>query len=193
MEVCDWLNQPISAIYYWQIKDFKKTWCPTHMNCMSLISLVIAEGIICEPVSPRGPWTAHFWVHLRESTWRTFTTRPTFVAYKLREITAELLHPSIKSFLAEPPDEHTQQRAGDRCLCVYMCPTSPPLLLPALRASPRRTSVMLLGSLWDLPRCSTQSSSSPSEDAMVRKKTRGKCGRQQHRWPRSLASRGGEI
>lgn len=40
-------------------------------------------------------------------------------------------------------------------------------LLPALCASPKRISVMLLGSLWDLPRCNTQSSSSPSDDAMV--------------------------
>lgn len=40
-------------------------------------------------------------------------------------------------------------------------------LLPALCASSKRISVMLLGSLWDLPRCNTQSSSSPSDDAMV--------------------------
>lgn len=57
----------------------------------------------------------------------------------------------------------------------------PPLiLLPGPWASPERTSVMLLGSLWDLPRCTTHSSSSPSDgdavddedDAMVEERRR---------------------
>lgn len=55
----------------------------------------------------------------------------------------------------------------------FAAPNPRPLplhLLPALCASPKRTSVMLLGSLWDLPRCNTQSSSSPSEDAMMTRK-----------------------
>lgn len=67
----------------------------------------------------------------------------------------------------------------------------PPLLLPALCASPKRTSVMLLGSLWDLPRCNTQSSSSPSDDAMVNREAQCKTERCDHRQPRSPASSGG--
>lgn len=67
--------------------------------------------------------------------------------------------------------------------------TRPCLTVPALCASAKRTSVMLLGSLRDLPRCSPQSSSRPSDDAMVsRKALRTNDGRH-HRQPRSPASK----
>lgn len=64
-------------------------------------------------------------------------------------------------------------------------------VLPALCASAKRTSVMLLGSLWDLPRCSTQSSSRPSDDAMVSRKAQLTNDGRHHRQPRSPASSGG--
>lgn len=93
-------------------------------------------------------------------------------------------------FYTNPFQKHNKNyRSGDRC------PTHPPppcLTVPALCASAKRTSVMLLGSLRDLPRCSTQSSSRPSDDdAMVSRKAQRTNDGRHHRQPRSPASSAG--
>lgn len=59
---------------------------------------------------------------------------------------------------------------------------------------PKRISAMLLGSLCDLPRCKTQSSSSPSGDAMGERRAQSESERRDHRQPRSPASsRGADL
>lgn len=91
-------------------------------------------------------------------------------------------------FPIQPPFKSTNNEQMTDVQHALQAPLSS---LPALCASPKRTSVMLLGSLWDLPRCNTQSSSSPSDDAMVNRKAQCKTERRDQRLPRSSASSGG--
>lgn len=86
-------------------------------------------------------------------------TQPTSAACKISAGSPQTWWRNLGIHPAQPP---VQAESAHMTTCVWLCSH-----LPALCASPKRISVMLLGSLWDLPRCNTRSSSSPSDDAMV--------------------------
>lgn len=122
--------------------------------------------------------------HLQgESKWLTLTRKPTFASYKWNETHADAIGRAPTPWY--PPWSTTCQRRTQ--MSQHACSTP----VPALRASPKRTSVMLLGSLRDLPRCNTQSSSGSSDDAMVAPEAQFKSEKRNHGPPRSSASSGG--
>lgn len=119
-------------------------------------------------------------VHGRGVTWRTFN-HTIYVCSMKKSVRDQRKHDEASAAFILP-----NHLSGRRALTWQHAFGFPPLL-PALCASPKRISVMLLGSLWDLPRCNTRSSSSPSDDAMVTTDAQF----QRRNQPRSSARRAG--